>query len=113
MLEPQKIPNIPRMLPSDQDEAWEGDTGRTNYKLQANDVVTLKVATKGDFSAGYFLVPQETVGVVVNPRTPRVVRKPGTKSAYFANVDVVVDGAKGRVRVPHSALRKVAKSPQL
>lgn len=109
MLEPQKIPNLPRMQPSDRDAAWEQDTGRTNYKLQANDVVTLKVATKGDFSAGRFLVPQETVGVVVNPRTPRVVRKPGTNSAYFANVDVVVDGAKGRIRVPHSALRKASR----
>lgn len=88
------------------DAAWEGDTKPTNYKLRTGDKVTLLAETKGDFSTGYFLVPSGVTGVVVNARTPRVVRGPKTKSAYFANVDILVDGCKGRIRVPHGALKR-------
>jgi hypothetical protein len=93
------------------DPAWDLDKKPTNYRLKNQDEVTLQRATKGDFSSGYFLVPEGTVGVVITARTPRVRMSAGDASHYFANVDVMVDGVKGRIRVPHSAL-KVTRNRQ-
>jgi hypothetical protein len=89
------------------DATWDDDTKPTNYSLKAGDAVTLCISTKGDFSTGVFVVPAGTTGKVVNARTPRVTRRIGSKSAYFANVDVYIEGTRGRIRVPHGVLRKV------
>jgi hypothetical protein len=85
--------------------AWQDDTKPTNYRLKDCDRVELKADARGDFSDGKFVVPAGTVGVVVTARTPRVFTRSENKSIYFANVDVLVDGKKGRIRVPHGALR--------
>jgi hypothetical protein len=90
-----------------EDPAWEGDTKRTNYNLVEGDVVRLLSDTKGNFSYGTYLVPTGTLGKVAFARTPRVVRGKNTKSAYFANVEVVIDGQVGRIRVPHGTLKIV------
>lgn len=87
-----------------EDPAWKDDTKATNYRLKDGDSVELKIATKGDFSKGNFLVPSGTKGVVAVARTPRV-RCGNIKSVYFANVDIEIDGIKGRIRVPHGVLR--------
>ena len=110
------IRHAPTLAPCDprsvDDKAWDDDVQPTNYKLCDGDTVELNVPTRGDFSAGYFLVPSGTLGKVVHARTPRVVRRPGTKSAYFANVDVEVDGCRGRIRVPHGVLKRVKPAEQ-
>jgi hypothetical protein len=94
---------------NDCDAAWENDTRPTNYRLRDGDTVVLKTDTKGQFLNGYFTVPAETSGVVVTARTARVAVFDGTKSQYFANVDVVIDGKTGRIRVPHGALRTTSR----
>jgi hypothetical protein len=85
--------------------AWEQDTKPTNYRLKDGDTVELLADAKGDFSNGNFLVPPGTHGVVAIARTPRVFTRAENKSLYFANVDVQIDGKKGRIRVPHGVLR--------
>jgi hypothetical protein len=91
------------------DPAWENDNKPTNYRLQDGDTVTLTQDTKGQFSNGSFTVPAGTSGVVITARTPRVIVRGVNKSSCFANVDVIVDGHKGRVRVPHGALSKAPR----
>jgi hypothetical protein len=95
---------------SDSDAAWENDNKRTNYHLCDGDTVILKVDTKGQFSNGYFTVPAGTQGIVINARTTRVAMFAGNQSKYFANVDVIIDGQKGRIRVPHGALRAALRT---
>lgn len=89
------------------DPAWANDNQPTNRSLKDSDTVILNCDTKGDFSNGTFLVPKGTPGIVRTARTARVVVRDGCKSQFFANVDVEIDGVKGRVRVPHGALRIV------
>lgn len=87
------------------DAAWANDNQPTNFRLKDQDHAVLSCDTRGEFSNGYFLVPKGTKGVVRTARTERVVQRDGCKSQYFANVDVEIDGVKGRIRVPHGALR--------
>lgn len=94
---------------NDRDAAWENDDKPTNYRLRDGDQVVLQIETKGQFSNGNFTVPAGTAGVVIRARTARVVLSAQTKSKYFANVDVLVDGVKGRIRVPHGALRMASR----
>jgi hypothetical protein len=91
------------------DPAWDKDTEGTNYRLKDGDSVELKSDARGDFSNGCFMVPAGTKGLVAIARTPRVLSHAGTKSLYFANVDVEIDGRKGRIRVPHGALQIVRR----
>lgn len=90
-----------------EDLAWLNDTKKTSYKLVEGDTVKLLFDTKGHFSYGTYLVPKETLGKVAVARTSRVTRGKGTNSAYFANVDVEIDGQVGRIRVPHGALKVI------
>lgn len=93
----------------DRDPAWEADNGLDNPRLADGDRVTLVHATLGDFSRGLFLVPAGTEGVVVCAKTARVWVRKGRKARYFANVDVEIEGVRGRCRVPHNALQKVRR----
>jgi len=86
-----------------EDEAWKNDNRRSNAKLTDGANVTLRYATRGQGSRRYAVIPAGTNGVIIHARTPRVTGPGGV----FANVDVLADGDKYRVRVPHNALTMV------
>lgn len=91
------------------EEAWAKDARETNYRLKDGDKVVLRHATIADGGAELHstCVPAGAEGVVTRARTPRVTRRRGQGSLYFANVKVVApNGVTLAVRVPHSALRK-------
>lgn len=91
------------------DRAWRRDGDKSRHrsrvkpKLCDGDPVKLTQDTMGGGSRYYCLVPEESVGVVVVARTPNVTGNEG----YFANVDILHDGCRFRVRVPHDALRRL------
>jgi len=80
--------------------AWDNDNFRTNPKLVDGAAVELNTAAVVHFSRFSALVDAGARGVVIRARTPRV-HGPG---AYFANVDIAIEGKTGRARVPHNAL---------
>ncbi len=90
-----------------------------NYKLKEGDLVELLEPAS---VSGYWFCRDTMLrgcwenmsllagcaGRVITARTPCVTAKPG-QPMYFANVDVDYMGSSHRVRVFHSALRKVRK----
>lgn len=89
------------------DEAWDVDDHKTNYRLRDGDIVALTKATRGECSRGYASIPAGAKGVVKHARTPRVTSPTG--HGYFANIDIDLDGTWFRVRVPHNAVKKLAR----
>lgn len=85
------------------DEAWDADDYKTNYRLRDGALVKLTRQTRGDCSRGYAAIPAGIVGVVKTARTPRVTSPTG--HGYFANIDIVLEGFRFRVRVPHNAIK--------
>lgn len=94
----------------------------TNYRLKDGDSVILLEHTRVD---GYwydpvynpwgswdsFFVLRGTEGVVVKARTPCVLAPRG-RTAYFANIDVMIHGRPYRVRVGHDKIKRLPPLPR-
>lgn len=89
----------------------------TNYRLREGDTVQLLEPARVD---GYWYDPtfaphgcwvshyilRGSVGKVIRARTPKVLRV-GSKSLYFANIDIEHNGVKSRVRLEHHLFKKL------
>lgn len=112
-LKPSKVPvhALDRMMPRREYE--------TNHRLKAGDTVVLKEhATVGGYwhddvqaprgSGVSHVIPAGAMGNVVTARTPWVTG-PRDETRYFANVDIKHNGRVSRVRLSHSALRRLTE----
>jgi hypothetical protein len=92
---------------------------KTNYRLKAGDQVVLKehatvsgywhddvFAPRGSWASHVMLAG--ALGKVVTARTPWVCG-PGNETRYFANVDIEHSGGVSRVRMSHTALRRLTQ----
>jgi len=87
------------------EEARAKDDRTTNYRLKDGDSVMLRHGTIVEGARSDAYAPPGTFGVVTHARTPRVKRRAGKGSLYFANVRIVgPDALVYTARVPHSAL---------